>query len=48
MPSKSGILASKSPRRKNILRQIGLDFEIDSDWYSDARREGFLSNYIFF
>ena len=28
MPSKSGILASKSPRRKNILRQIGLDFEI--------------------
>jgi len=28
MPSTSGILASKSPRRKNILRQIGLDFEI--------------------
>ena len=28
MPSKSIILASQSPRRENILRQIGLDFEI--------------------
>ena len=28
MPSSSVILASKSPRRENILKQIGIDFEI--------------------
>ena len=28
MSSSSIILASKSPRRKNILKQIGIDFEI--------------------
>ena len=28
MPSSSVILASKSPRRENILKQIGIDFKI--------------------
>ena len=28
MPSSSVILASRSPRRKSILKQIGIDFEI--------------------
>ena len=28
MPSSSVILASKSPRRENILKQVGIDFEI--------------------
>ena len=28
MSSSSVILASKSPRRENILKQIGIDFEI--------------------
>ena len=28
MPSSSVILASRSPRRESILKQIGIDFEI--------------------
>ena len=37
MPSSSVILASRSPRRESILKQIGIDFEIiPSNIYEDA------------